>query len=65
MTLDDFTNAMQNGQVSSKPGHILQFHPWPVYRKMYQNDLFAIYEYLSSIPVAKPGGCTDTDQTEP
>jgi hypothetical protein len=65
MTFDDFTNAMQNGQVSSKPGHILQFHPWPIYRKMYTNDLFAIYEYLSSTPVAHAGACSDTDQTEP
>jgi hypothetical protein len=65
MTLADFTNAMQNGQVASRPGHILQFHPWPVYRKMYANDLFAIYEYLSSIPVGQPGVCSDTDQTAP
>jgi hypothetical protein len=65
MTLDAFTNAMQNGTVASQPGHILLFHPWPVYRKMYANDIFAIYEYLSSIPVGQPGVCTDTDQTEP
>jgi hypothetical protein len=64
MTFDDFKNAMQNGRVSSKPGHTLQIHPWPVYRKMYDNDLFAIYEYLSSLPATRPGVCSDSEETE-
>jgi hypothetical protein len=63
MTFQDFLNAMQNGEVSSKPGHILQVMPWPTFRHLYQNDLRAIYEYLSAIPSAKPGTCTGDEQT--
>lgn len=58
MTYDDFKNAMQNGMVSSKPGHVLQVMPWPAYRNMYENDLVAIYQYLGSIPPAQPGACS-------
>jgi hypothetical protein len=28
--------------------------PWPVYAKMTDDDLRAIYEYLSAIPHAEP-----------
>jgi hypothetical protein len=62
MTYDDFKNAMQNGEVSKKPGHVLQVMPWPLYRNLYENDLAAIYQYLSAIPPAQPGTCTGTDQ---
>lgn len=55
MTYDDFKNAMQNGEVSRKPGHVLQVMPWPVYRKLYENDLNAIYQYLTAIPPAQLG----------
>jgi hypothetical protein len=63
LTFDDFKNAMQNGAVSAQPGHVLQVMPWPVFRNMYDNDLSAIYQYLSSIPQAKPGTCTVPGQT--
>jgi hypothetical protein len=63
MTFEDFKNAMVNGEVSKKPGHILLVMPWPVYRHIYDNDLRAIYAYLSSIPSASPGTCTGDDQT--
>ncbi len=66
MTYADFKNAMQNGMISSKPGHILLVMPWPTYRNMYENDLVAIYQYLSAIPPAQPGGtCTGAGQTGP
>ena len=66
MTYDDFKNAMQNGMVSSKPGHVLQVMPWPVFRNLYENDLIAIYQYLSAIPSAQAGGtCTNPGQTAP
>jgi len=65
MTYDDFKNAMQNGEVLRKPGHVLQVMPWPVYRKMYENDLNAIYQYLSAIPPAQPGTCTGSGQNRP
>ena len=36
-------------------GHLLQIMPWPAYQGMTENDLRAIYEYLSAIPcVAGP-----------
>jgi hypothetical protein len=63
LSFDEFKSGMQNGQVSRKPGHVLQVHPWPVYRKMYENDLFAIYLYLSAIPSAQPGTCTGPGQS--
>ncbi len=63
MTFEDFENAMLNGEVSHKPGHILQVMPWPVYRHLYDNDLRAIYTYLSAIPAAQPGTCTGDGQT--
>jgi len=66
MTYDQFKNAMQNGVDSRNPAHILQAMPWPVYRKMYENDLVAIYQYLSAVPPATPGGkCTGPGQTGP
>lgn len=34
---------------------LLQVMPWPVYQSLTDRDLAAIYEYLSSIPAAKPG----------
>ena len=55
---------MQNGVVSTKPEHILLVMPWPAYRNIYENNLVAIYQYLSAIPPAKPGGtCTGQGQT--
>lgn len=63
LTYDDFKNGIQNGQVSAKPGHILQVMPWPFLRSLYENDLVAIYQYLSAIPAAQPGTCTGQDQT--
>jgi hypothetical protein len=63
LTYDDFKDAMQNGQVSAKPGHILQVMPWPFFRNLYESDLVAIYQFLSALPPAQPGTCTGTDQT--
>lgn len=34
---------------------LLQVMPWPVYGKLSDHDLRAIYEYLRSIPHAEPG----------
>ena len=58
LSYDDFKDAMEHGSVSKKPGHILQVMPWPQYRNLYENDLVAIYQYLSAIPPAQPGVCT-------
>jgi len=34
---------------------LLQVMPWPVYVNMTEQDLRAIYEYLSVIPHVEPG----------
>ncbi len=36
-------------------GPLLQVMPWPVFQSMTDQDLRAIYEYLSAIPHAEPG----------
>lgn len=63
MTYEDFKDAMQNGETSSKRGHVLQVMPWPVYQNLHEQDLVSIYQYLSAIPPAKPGICSATDET--
>jgi hypothetical protein len=63
MSYDDFSNAMRNGSSFHKPGHILQVMPWPAFRNMNENDLVAIYQYLSSLPAAQPGTCTGPGET--
>lgn len=65
LTYDEFKTAMQSGQVARKPGHILQVMPWPSYRNLYENDMNAVYQYLSAIPPAKPGTCSRTQQMGP
>lgn len=55
LTYDDFKTAMTSGSVTTKPGHILQVMPWPLFRNLYENDLVAIYQYLSAIPPAQRG----------
>jgi hypothetical protein len=62
LTYDDFKSAMQNGSVTKKSGHVLQVMPWPVYRNLYEDDLNAIYQYLSAIPQAQPGTCANPGQ---
>jgi hypothetical protein len=54
LTLAQFVNAMRTG-VDIKNGHpqispLLQVMPWPVYSKLSDRELEAIYEYLSAIP---------------
>jgi len=65
LSFADFKSAMQSGTVSTKPGHILQVMPWPTLHNLYDNDLMAIYQYLSAIPSAPSGTCTAEGQTGP
>ena len=46
-----------NGKCLPAPfnGDLLQIMPWPAYSKMTDNDLKAIYEYLSAIPCLEGG----------
>jgi hypothetical protein len=54
-TLEQFKNTMHNGaDYRTDPPGILQVMPWPVYGKMSDRELEAIYEYLKAIPVINP-----------
>jgi hypothetical protein len=59
LTFEQFLRVMRTG-VDLKQQHpqispLLQVMPWPVYGKMTDLDLRAIYEFLSAIPHAEPG----------
>ena len=56
-TLDQFIDIMRNGTDLRTPADgnpILQVMPWPVYGKMSDRELAAIYEYLKAIPTINP-----------
>ena len=56
-TLEQFKEIMRKGtDFRSTPDGtpILQVMPWPVYGKMSDRELAAIYEYLSAIPTINP-----------
>ncbi|WP_164007323.1 cytochrome C [Pyxidicoccus trucidator] len=53
LTYEAFLALMRTGREPS--GAILQVMPWPIYGKMRDADLRAIYEYLRAIPPAQPG----------
>jgi hypothetical protein len=61
LTLQQFMQVMRTGVDldNEHPGisPLLQVMPWPVFRHMTDNDLSAIYAYLSAIPHAEPGNC--------
>ena len=58
LTRDEFIELMHTGHDPDDPDEILQVMPWPVYGKMFDSDLSAVYEYLSAIPHAEHGaGC--------
>jgi len=52
MTLLQFKTALRTGKDLSN--ETLQVMPWPVYGKMTDRDIAAVYEYLRSIPHAEP-----------
>jgi hypothetical protein len=49
LTYQEFKRALRTGH-DPDDGHPLQVMPWPVYGKMRDHDLRAVYEYLSAIP---------------
>jgi hypothetical protein len=54
-TLEQFTDSMRNGTDHRNDATpILQVMPWPVYGKMSDRELAAIYEFLQAIPVINP-----------
>ena len=53
-TLEEFKELMRTGK-DFFGGDILQVMPWPVYGKMSDRELEAIYEFLRAIPmIANP-----------
>jgi hypothetical protein len=62
MDLPTFLTVLRTGTDVDHPGQLLQVMPWPNYQNMTDDDLTAIYAYLSAIPTAQPasgipGGC--------
>ena len=60
-TLEQFTDIMRNGtdyrrDMNGNPDGtpILQVMPWPVYGKMSDREIAAIYEFLNAIPLINP-----------
>jgi hypothetical protein len=56
-TLDQFKQLMREGTDFRNPPDttpILQVMPWPVFGKMSDRELEAIYEYLRAIPMINP-----------
>ena len=54
LTYDEFVSLLRTGHdPDAPPGTLLQVMPWPVFGKKTDNDLRAVYEYLSAIP-SKP-----------
>jgi hypothetical protein len=49
LTRHEFIQVMRTG-IDPKDNHILQAMPWPIYQKMTDCDLSAIYEFLKTIP---------------
>jgi hypothetical protein len=45
-----FKSLLRTGRDPHDPTNILQVMPWPVYGKLGDRDLRAVYEYLSAIP---------------
>jgi hypothetical protein len=54
LTKAEFIDLLRTGHDPENPGELLQVMPWPVYGKMLERDLSAVYEFLSSIPHAEP-----------
>jgi hypothetical protein len=49
LTLEQFIQLIRTG-IDPEDNHILQVMPWPIFRKMTDRDLTAIYEFLTTIP---------------
>jgi hypothetical protein len=52
-TFPQFVEEMRHG-IDPDDGHILQVMPWPDFQDMTEQDLRAIYEYLSALPPIQP-----------
>ncbi len=52
-TYQQFDREMRTG-INPDDGHILQVMPWPDFQDMTEQDMRAIYEYLSALPPITP-----------
>jgi hypothetical protein len=52
-TFRQFADEMRTG-INPDDGHILQVMPWPDFQDMTEQDIYAIYEYLSALPAVAP-----------
>jgi hypothetical protein len=52
-TYQQFAEEMRKG-INPDDGHILQVMPWPDFQDMTEQDIRAIYEYLSALPAVEP-----------
>jgi len=63
LTLQQFQIAIRTGHDPLDPKFgLLAVMPWPILRNMTGHDLDAIYAYLTAIPSATPGSCTNAGQ---
>ena len=51
-TFAEFSAVFQHGTDFDNPGQLLQVMPWPTFQSMTNDDIRAIYEYLSALPPA-------------
>jgi len=56
LTYPQFAAVMRHGTDFDNPGQLLQVMPWAYYQNMIDDDLAAIYVYLSALPPVPAGG---------
>ena len=61
LTSEQFLNAMTQGTDYDNPGQLLQVMPWPYFHDMTNQDIQAIYAYLSTLSAVPPGSWNDTE----
>jgi hypothetical protein len=56
LTFAEFSAVFQHGTDFDNPGQLLQVMPWPAFQNRTDEDIRAIYEYLSALPPATAVG---------
>ena len=51
-TFAQFSAVFRHGTDFDNPGQLLQVMPWPAFQNLTEDDIRAIYEYLSALPPA-------------
>ena len=57
LSQNEFIHVLRTGEDPDNPGQVLQVMPWPVYQALSDNDLKAIYQYLTAIPAIDANTC--------